>query len=52
MERNFKRLSNKEGGMDFSNRGKLFNHLKYLISLLSDMKENEDWVNRHTVRSA
>jgi hypothetical protein len=34
MERNFKRLSNLEGGVGYSNKGQLFIHLKYLLDLI------------------
>lgn len=30
LERNFKRLSKMEGGIGYSNKGQLFNHLNYL----------------------
>lgn len=36
LERNFKRLSKMEGGVGYSNKGQLFNHLNYLRELLSE----------------
>jgi hypothetical protein len=55
MERNFKRLANLEGGIEYSKKGELFVHLKYLLELLDEASvknTQSQWIKDNCTRSA